>query len=351
MEKAGEKAKSFLTHSVFIIIIILGLYFIVSASPTLTGYVVLDAGTAKAKLESALSSSAVFSQIAQSSICVVINDPELPLSLQASKTSTGWTVSEMRGMCSGFTSEDVIVQFKDYDSFSKMVDDPSPRNLANGAINRDFEILQSRYVELGGNVVCDAAFRVKYCDSLKNMATPNQLIDGDLACCLDKLTRAEKKLLEQHLKQGNYQDEMGVLQQPATIAGMSMTTSIIILAVVILVIVGIVAGVMMGHKGGKAPSKTAASMPGTGMPGMPTGMPAGAEAAPGAAMPEMRTGYGQPAQPTESPQITDLRNYVQQVISEGYDIEEVRSHLLEIGWDYQTAEQIIGEAQQQLQQQ
>ncbi|MBN1544939.1 hypothetical protein JW898_05775 [Candidatus Woesearchaeota archaeon] len=348
MEKTGEKAKSFITHSVFIIIVILGLYFIVTASPTLTGYAVLDASTAKAKLESALSGSAMFSQIAQSSICVVINDPEQPLSLQAAKTSTGWTVSEMKGMCAGFTSEDVIIQFPDYDSFSKMVDDPSPRNLANGAINQDFQILQSRYVELGGNVVCDAAFRVKYCEALKSMATTNQLIDGDLACCLDKLTRAEKKLLEEHLNQGNYEDEMGVLQQPTTIAGMSMTTSIIILAAVILVIVGIVAGVMMGHKGGKAPSTTAAPMPT--MPAMPAGMPAGAEAA-GAAMPEVQAGYSRPAQPTESPQITDLRNYVAQVISEGYDLEEIRSHLIEIGWDYQTAEQIIGDAQQQLQQQ
>ncbi|MBW2971578.1 hypothetical protein KY359_00950 [Candidatus Woesearchaeota archaeon] len=353
MKKAGDKAKSFAAHAFFILIVVVGLYFIVTSSVQLTGYAVLDASTAKSKLESALASSAMFSQLPQASMCVVINDPEQPLSLQAVKSSAGWTVSEMKGFCTGQTSEDVIVQFPDYDSFSQVVDNPSPRAIATAAVNQDFQILPSRYVQLGGNVVCDAAFKVKYCPALMSTASPEQLIDGDLTCCLDKLTSSQKKLLEQHLQEGTYQDEMGVLEQAGGIAGMSMTTSIIILSVILLVVVGIVAGVMM-HHGKGAPEKAPAAGPS--MPGMPgAGAPSTPSASPGAmAMPDI-SGMGMAAQaqptPTESPQITELRNYVAQALGEGYETEEVRSHLLEIGWDYQTADRILGEAQAMLQQQ
>ncbi len=369
MKKAGEKAKSFLAHAVFIAIIVLGLYFIVTSTVNLTGYVILDAATAKTKLESALSSSALFSQVPQSSICVIINDPEQPLSLQAVKGSTGWTVSEMVGFCSGFNSEDVIVQFPDYDSFSAIVDNPSPRNIAQGAIDQDYQILKSKYVELGGNVICDAAFKVKYCPALKTMATPEQLIEGDLACCIDKLTRSQRQLLEEHLQQGTYEDEIGILQEPSGMAGMSMTTSIIILGVIVLVVVGVVAGVMLKGKGPKPPAE-AGKKPPTGKPGITPGVTQGA-GMPGAGAPgagQTVAGAGTPpagaAQPTmqtptahtgaaaqaESPQVTELRNYVKQVLKEGYAPDEIRGHLLQIGWEPDTADKVIREAYQQAQQ-
>jgi len=87
MKKEGDKAKSYAVHAVFVIIVVMSVYFILTSSPTMTGHAVLDAATAKAKLESALASSAMFGQLQQASICVVINDPGQPLSLQAGKSA------------------------------------------------------------------------------------------------------------------------------------------------------------------------------------------------------------------------------------------------------------------------
>ena len=328
MKKAGEKEKSIVVHVVFIALVILGVSFILQTAVNLTGYAVLDATTAKAKLETALSSSAMFSQLQQASICVIINDPAQPLSLEAIKSSTGWTVTETTGYCAGLTSEDIVVQFSTYDSFSKIVDNPSPMNIANGAISQDFQILQSRYVELGGNVICDAAFKVKYCGALKTMSTPDQLIDGDLTCCIDRLTSSQKKLLEQHLQEGNFRDEIGILEQPgasAVFMGMSLTMLLSIGGAVFVLIIIIVAVLA---KGKKAPSGTGGAAPA--MPTMPTTP----------TMPAMRA-----AQPQrEDPQITDLRNYVAGALGQGYAPDEVRTHLLEIGWDSNTADRVIMEA-------
>jgi hypothetical protein len=327
MKKAGEKEKSIVVHVVFIALVILGVSFILQTAVNLTGYAVLDATTAKAKLETALSSSALFSQLQQASICVVINDPTQPLSLEAIKSSTGWAVTETTGYCAGLTSEDIVVQFSTYDSFSKIVDNPSPMNIANGAISQDYQILQSRYVELGGNVICDAAFKVKYCGALKTMSTPDQLIDGDLTCCIDRLTSSQKKLLEQHLQEGNFRDEIGILEQPgasAVFMGMSLTMLLSIGGAVFVLIIIIVAVLA---KGKKAPSGMGAAPAMPTMPTTPT-------------MPAMRA-----AQPQrEDPQITDLRNYVAGALGQGYAPDEVRTHLLEIGWDSNTADKVIMEA-------
>jgi hypothetical protein len=223
------------------------------------------------------------------------------------------------------------VQFQTYDAFSKIVDDPSPRNVAKGAIDQDFQILQSRYVELGGNVVCDAAFKVKYCSALKTMASPEQLIDGDLTCCIDKLTSAQKTLLEQHLQEGNFKDEIGILEQPSGgIAGLATTTNLIALGGAVFVIIIIIVVVMA--RGKKAAPKAAA-------PAAPT-TPAQPSAP---AIPQ------QPYYQPETQEITELRNYVAGALGQGYRPDEIRTHLLEIGWDSDTADRVIGEAQQMAQ--
>lgn len=333
MKKAGDKIKSFTIHAVFVIIIILSVYFILTSSPSMTGYTVLDAETAKAKLESALASSAMFSQLQQASVCVVINDPEQPLSLEAVKGSTGWKVSEMREFCAGQSAEDIMIQFSDYDKFSRIMDDPSPRNVANAALNREFEILPSRYVELGGNVICDATFKVKYCGALNNVATPDQLIDGDMVCCIDKLTSAQKKLLEQHMEEGKFKEEIGILQKPSGgIMALATLTNLIALGGALLVIILI--AVLVSRGKGKVPaakpSATSSSMPTT--PATPSRQP-----------------YYSPqaAQQTETPEVTELKNYVRQAIGEGYGTDEIRAHLIEIGWDANTADKVLAEAQGQ----
>ena len=326
MHKKGEARKLFV-HILFVIIMILGIYFIITSTSNLTGYAVLDASTAKSKLESALTSSVLFSNVADGSICVVINDPEKPLSLEAIKSSAGWTVAEMKGFCTGLSNEDIVIQFQSYDTYSKIVDNPSPKNIALGAENRDFEILESKYVELGGNVICDATFKAKFCDASKLMGTPEQLIDADLTCCIDELTSAQRKELEAHLQQGNYKDELATLESPSSMfAGLSTTTSLLALGGIITVLIVII--VMVFTRGGKTPAqKGPAGMPKAASPAMPQMQP-------------MQSAFG------EAPEITELRNYVIQAIGEGYEPSDIRTHLLEIGWNTQTADKVISEAAQ-----
>ncbi len=330
MKKTGERTKAFFVHGLFMIMIVLGLYFVITNSVSLTGHVVLDAETAKAKLQTALESSALFGQVTQSSICIVINDPEQPLSLQAVKSSTGWEVAEMVDFCSGLTMEDVVVQFPDYDTFTKLVDNPSPRAISEGAMNGDFEILESKLVERGGNVDCDSMFKAKYCGALNTLSTPEQLIDGDLSCCLDELTSSQKRLLENHLAEGGFEDEQGVLEEsPGGMMGLSTSMMLIAAAVAVVVLFGGAAAVLL--KGGsKKPT-----VPGAGAPGAKPG-----EAGP--VVPELPVAGG------ESPEITELKAYVQKVLTQGYNWDQVRTHLLEIGWDDKTADMVIHEAQQKV---
>lgn len=335
MEKAGEKLKSFAIHATFVFIVLACLYFIVTYSASITGHALLDEATAKAKLESALASSSMFDDVQQTSICVSINEPGQPLSLRAVKTSSGWTVTETTGFCNGLDAEDIVVQFPGYDSYSEVVDNPSPRAIAKAAIEQDFQILPSRYVELGGNVICDATFKVKYCDAIGPMATPEQLIDGDLVCCLDSLTRSQKKLLENHLEEGNFRDEMGLVETAGGVAGLSLMTSIIILAAVVIAILGGFGVVLMKKKRaapaaglGEAEAKPAVlgALGATGAP--PIGM----------------------APAAESPEAAELRNYVVHAMGQGYTVEEIRSHLLDVGWDQETAENVLLQAQEQMRQ-
>jgi len=330
MKKSGEQIKSAVTHVLFVLILLGSIYFIVETSPAITGHAVIEPEEAKSKLESALSSSALFSQVMQGSICIVINDPEQPISLQATKSSSAWTVSETTGYCSGFNFEDVIIQFSSYDAFLNIVDNPTPRAIANGAISRDFEILQSRYVELGGNVVCDATFKVKFCPALVTTASNEQLIDADLTCCIDKLTSEERDLLEQHLQEGNFKDEIGILEQPSGFAGLNISMNILMLggagAVVIMLIIATM--LIKGKGKQQASAKT----------------DAGPVHQPYMQQPVMQnTAIELP--PAENPEIKELKNYVVSALSEGYSQDDIRAYLVGIGWDVKTADRVITEAQ------
>ncbi|MBW2967533.1 hypothetical protein KY362_03535 [Candidatus Woesearchaeota archaeon] len=371
MKKAGEKVKSAAAHIVFVALLIVGLYFAVSTVPSLTGHAVLDATTAKAKLESALQSTSMFSQVAQGSICIAINDPEQPLSLQAKKTAEGWTVSEMVGYCSGLNNEDLVVQFPDYDSFSQIVDNPSPRNIAGGAIRQDYHVLPSKYVERGGNVLCDATFKVKFCGALKNMASAEQLIDADLTCCLDTLTRDQKKLLQQHLEDGNYKDEIGLVEESP--GGMNTIIMAGIGGLVLVLLIGAVAVMMKGKgKSSKDTGKAKQSTAGAGLPkpitdfsgaagaassagsaagttgAMPgvfaAGVETSAQAAQQAAQTAIQAARGAVQAGAPDTQVTELRNYVMDAMRRGYSADEIRAHLLEIGWDAGTSDKVLQDA-------
>jgi hypothetical protein len=319
MKKEGEQIKLFATHSLFLLLVAGGLYFLISGELSYIGYAVITPEEAVTSLQFVLSSSAIFTELQQSSICVVINDREQPLSLSAVKSSRGWQVTKASGFCSGLSSQDLVVQFSSYDSFSKTIKNPSPRSLATAAINGDFQILESRYVERGGNIICDAAFKVKYCGALNLMATPEQLIEGDLVCCLDKLTRSQKKLIEEHLQEGAFEDEIGILQTPGGGGAGGMMNSVIILVIIILLVGGGAAVFVMKGKAKKVRQQNQSKTK------------------------QDEGGYNNNINSSQedNQEIMELKEYVSQVFQQGYDEAEIRAHLSEIGWDEQTVDRVF----------
>ena len=56
-------------------------------------------------------------------------------------------------------------------------------------------------------------------------------------------------------------------------------------------------------------------------------------------------------QPTVSKELSDLQNYVNQAMMQGYAVDDIRTHLLEIGWDQTTADSVVEKAQENMQRQ
>jgi hypothetical protein len=345
-----KRGKAFLINAVFIISVIVALVLIINSSGTITGMQVLDATTAKLKLETALSNNAFFSAITQGSICIAINDPKQPITFQAVKSGTRWTVTEEDSQfCQGETANDLIISFANYGDYSRIIDDPSPRNLINGAISQTYQILPSRYVEQGGNVICDASFKIKFCDALNQAATPEQLIDGDMVCCIDKLSRSQRKLLEEHLTKSGLKDEAGILEQPAS--GFSMT-SLFILIVILVIVGGGAAGFFLFAKKGPNAGKTIPTRQvsttveaGTATTVLPNGPPT--IGGPGVPIepvgPTIKQATSQGWDPA---QVTQLKQYAKEAIQQGYTPEQLYEHFLEQGWDDTTAREAINEAVQ-----
>ncbi|MFC1723276.1 hypothetical protein ACFL0V_03995 [Nanoarchaeota archaeon] len=323
-----KRGKAAVVNTVFVLLILISLVLILDTQPKITGMQVLDFNTAKLKLESALGS--VGGLITQGSICVAINDPEQPVSFKAVKSGGSWSVTQEDALfCDGLDNEDFVVLFKRYDGFSRVMDDSTPRNLINSAIVRTYEILPSRYVEQGGNVVCDASFKVQYCDALNQMASADELIDADLVCCLDTLTRAQRNRLEEHMEEGAFRDEIGILQQPTS--GFSMT-SLFILILVLVVLGGGGAGYFLFAK-----KKPAA-------PSGPTESKKAPHIGVQAAGLAQQTGQVQQEQPEHGDQVVKLKQYAAQALQQGYAPQELLDHFLEQGWDDKTAREAVNEA-------
>jgi hypothetical protein len=283
------------------------------------GFAVADSASAKEMLQEALTTSSTLSGVIQSKLCVIINDRIRAVTLAAQKTSAGWDVRETTGYCSGVMGEDIIVQFSDYDSFSKLVNDPTPRAIALAAKTRGFEVLPSKYIENGGNVLCDAGFKTKYCGALKSMAGNSDLIEGDMVCCLDTLSKADKQLLETHLEDQRYKDELGLVEKPT--GGIDIT--MIGIGAIISVIVIIIFIVLVFRK--KTPAPEIPSVSHNYMPMQP--------------IVQAPVNRGNP----------ELENYAGQALSMGYSAEELRNYLISIGWDAQTVDESMRSAMQKMQ--
>ena len=128
-----------------------------------------------------------------------------------------------------------------------------------------------------------------------------QLINGDLYCCLGALSRAEKKLLDQHLEKTGFKNEMGEITEQTPLnqgASMFIFLGVIGLLLVIGSAVYMVRANYLRTEDKVLEKKIIAE-----------------------------------EKPLGDEQINQLVNYIYQTIEQGYSQEEIYEYLLSLGWD------------------
>ncbi|MBU0461093.1 MAG: hypothetical protein KJ574_00760 [Nanoarchaeota archaeon] len=332
MKKDGEPSAIYkgLAHLIFIlfIIYIITIFFLhpeFFGSGKITGYAVYDSTEAKQKIETAFSGASFMNAISNANFCIQIKDNDTEHVFKVRKTPTGISIANSYDYCDGQLQEDVIVKFASYDAFAELMDDFTIFNIVVGMNSFKYQILDSRIIKPGGDVVCDDAFKAKFCNAVSQFGTPEELIEGDLYCCLDAMTNAQRNLLEQHLRDTGFQNEIQPVSETPSAGFLSSYYFYAILGV--LVLLGVSVFIFRRRPGAKisAPAGAAPSIP------------------PSAAAP--------PIAPPEDPRITALREYVAGTLNAGYSPEQVYQALLQQGWGQDVLNDIFTKTSSQTEQQ
>jgi len=292
-----EKRYQFL----FLVLVALGIALLInSTNPTITGYQTASSTNPTSStdtatlIEQALNSNTMFTRATQGSLCIIIQGGD---SFKAIKTGTTFSVAQSKQYyCDGIASEDFILKFNSYDDLLEVIKDPTPQKLISTSSGEKFQILPSRLVQEGGNVICDEEFKKTYCDSALSIGTRSELIQGDLSCCLDTLTSSEKDMLQQHYEGTTFVNEETPSESrtPASILGISSTMIFVlvfsILSVILLAVIGY-------HY---LPKK-------------------------------------QKEEPI-NPKSAELIAYVKNTLSQGYDEAQIKTYLQQEGWDLPSIE-------------
>ena len=289
---------------VFIVLLAVVVAFFIQARPSFTGYATYTPEDAKSLLEQALGAS-LFQGTSSANLCVVIKDSG---SFNVIKDAAGFTATLTQNeYCDGIASEDIIIKFPDYDSFVSLASDPTAARIMEANKQQQFHILPSKLVQSGGNVICDAEFKVKYCSSAGRIGSAEELIQGDLVCCVDTLTTEQKTLLKQHYSEGGFVDESAAAPtlnipfsipfgiSPKLLAGGVISFCLLLLLLVVVI---------------KMSSK--------------------------------------PKQAPVDPKLQQLTDYVKQTISEGYQEEQIRQYLLKEGWTEDKVNSAFNDAKKSL---
>ncbi|RME77346.1 hypothetical protein D6774_04680 [Candidatus Woesearchaeota archaeon] len=259
-----------------------------SGQPSITGFAVKDSSQTGVLLESALNDNSVFSKAGVSNLCLIVEN----ISYDVSKTSDVFVVSQSSGDCDGPLQEDLIIKFNSYEDFLGVVSDPTPLNIVRGRAGVHYYILPSRMVQTGGNVICDAEFKAKYCPVARSLTTEEELIRGDLTCCIDKLTPELEKLMEEHYASGTFVNEDSpVVHQPANNGFWMWIIGLFVGLLVIILISVITLRVMTKEQTKKSESNAESN--GT---------------------------------------IDQLKAYIEQTLAQGYSPEQIRAYLEGQGW-------------------
>jgi hypothetical protein len=306
---------------IFLIVYVISIFFIhpeFFGNASLTGYAVYEGDVAKQKLETALSGASFVNMISNANICVLIRDLDREHVLKVRKTPMGVTVVDSNDYyCDGKAVEDLIIKFVSYDAFIELMDSFTVENVVAGRAGNSYYILDSKLVKPGGDVVCDQSFKDNFCNAVMQLGTPEQLIAGDMYCCLDSLTRDQQRLLSDHLAESGFENEMATVEEPAEIPNLSYLF-VIILGVFILLGVG----VFLFRRKPKVPVK-----------------------------PVEVTKPVVPMQaPPEDPRMRQLKDYIVNTLKVGYPREQVYQYLQQQGWRPELLNKAFSEIEQRRQQ-
>lgn len=311
--KRASTASNAIVHFIFLFLVLLAIGYVIkhAAFDGLTGSATYDPTTAQTQLETALASAQFLSSIPDTSFCIAIATPKSIESFLVEKIGTTYQVAKSSAeYCGGPSFSDFIIKYNSYDDFVAFAEDPSLANALSGIDGSAYQILPSRYVEAGGNVVCDQQFKSTFCTALTTLVTPEQLIEGDLSCCIDTLTKDQQKLLQKHLEEDQFQDELPRAEwpKPLSILGgfLTLTNTIVAFFVFIMLMIGIFVTVSHSkHRALKQMEKTAPVMPS-----------ASAELAP----------------PAVDPAVLQVKAYMNEKLAQGYTPAQIQEHLLSVGW-------------------
>ena len=232
-------------------------------------------------------------------ICMIVDTPNGAVSYDITKSNGIVDVVKSDNFyCSGQYNEDFIIHYIDYNSFLDDIANPSWDNFVSGRGGNSYYILPSKYVDAGGNVVCNDDFKSKFCPLINSyVKDEGSLIKGDLVCCIDHpLTKQEIILLKEHLSNPNFVDESGALSKPA--GKVSPSGTIIFSIIIIIIIVAVIVGILKGKK----------------------------KAGKGKKEEKGRLNLG------EEEIDEELRGYIRKALSLGYPENELRQKLLNVGW-------------------
>lgn len=254
-------------------------------------------------------------------ICIIIpssDDPAKTHSYRALKADNETTVTPYphSTYCENDPNnkgpQDFVIQYVDHESFLDHVQDPSCRNFKTSGAGEDFYYLPSKFMEAGGNPVCNEVFRQRYCPAVQQCLSNAEMKAHGLGCC------SGGGILDALLSLFGSKQETPTQEMPGTLESLSSgrqgtgktqgffpVLALLLLALVLAGVCIITLVIVKKHHKKERPA--------------------------GAAAP---TTSVQATAATASVSVTpDLVNYIHNAVSLGYSREQIEAYLLQLGWE------------------
>ena len=225
------------------IIIVLAL-FVTFINPAITGHAVKEE-TKTDILKLATSSEFIVQSKPGWRFCLIIPTEDGELSYNVDRNYEVEVTLSENYFCDGQSNEDFIVQYLKPEYFASDVNNANFVKAGHGG--KSYYFLPSKYLESGGNVLCNQEFQTNYCEVVDNLLTTEELILSDTSCCITgDLNAIQKKLLIEHYKNENYQAEdektknilekKSVLQLPSSFNGLLLIVLVVIIIAAFIVV-------------------------------------------------------------------------------------------------------------------